>query len=141
MITEETCINLYKQYGNMKDVTEHIGIEIIEKTFKQKTLKSRLMIDSDGNSTIFISPDTDVYNYEFLLAHELGHFILHYDTDISFSYFMRIYKTKTEQEANDFACRILLSDIDNCCNMEYIYKEKGIPEKVWYSYLDRNKQL
>lgn len=141
MISEHECITLYKQYGNMRCVIDHLGLTIEEMDFRQKTAESQIMIDEFGNTTIFVLPNLDEYHLEFLLAHELGHYVLHYDTNISFNYYYRIYKTKIEREANDFACRLLLSDIDttDIYNLEFIEKEKGIPDKIWYSYLENIK--
>lgn len=141
MINEHECITLYKQYGNMRCVIDHLGLTIEEMDFRQKTAESQIMIDEFGNTTIFVLPNLDEYHLEFLLAHELGHYVLHYDTNISFNYYYRIYKTKIEREANDFACRLLLSDIDttDIYNLEFIEKEKGIPDKIWYSYLENIK--
>ena len=142
MISEHECITLYKQYGNMRCVIDHLGFTIEEMEFKQKTAESQIMIDEFGNTTIFVLPNLDEYHLEFLLAHELGHYVLHYDTNISFNYYYRIYKTKIEREANDFACRLLLSgvDINNTYDLEFINKEKGIPDKIWYSYLEKVKE-
>lgn len=139
MVTESQCIDLYKQYGSMRCVVDHLGIEIAETEFRQKTLESRLIIDYDGNATIFVQNETDQFHMEFLLAHELGHYVLHFDNNISFNYYYRIYKTKIEREANDFACRILLSDISDNYENEFIAKEKGIPDKVFRIYLETKK--
>lgn len=124
----------------MNVVVDSLGIDVIEKEFKQKTLESQLVIDDFGNVTIFIRPDLDCIYLQFLLAHELGHYILHYDTNISFNYYRRIYKTKMEKEANDFACELLLSDIDhvNEC-LDFINKEKGIPDHIWYNFIEKYK--
>lgn len=136
MVNKSKCIELYRRYGSIKCILDYLGIEIEEKDFKQKTCVSRIMINQEGTATVFISPNTNQYHYEFLLAHELGHYVLHYDTDISFNYYYRVYKTKIEREANNFACDILLSDINHEYNIEFIRQEKGIPDKIWYSYLE-----
>ncbi len=141
MVSENQCILLYKKYGSISKVVDSLGIDIQKREFPQKTLESRIMINCYGDTTIFIRPDIDEYHYNFLLAHELGHYVLHYDTDISFNYYCRVYKTKLEKEANDFACRLLLSDVDttDTYNLEFIGREKGIPDKIWYSYIETIK--
>lgn len=140
MISEQECISLYKKYGSMKCVVDHLGFAIEETEFKQKNVESQITIDAYGDTTVFVLPNIDDCHLEFLLAHELGHYVLHYDTNISFNYYYRIYKTKIEKEANDFACKLLLSDIDttDTYNLEFVGREKGIPDKIWYSYLERN---
>lgn len=134
MTTKQECINLYNKYGSIKCVVDCLGIEVVEKDFKQKTLESTIMINDEGIATIFVRPNTNEYYLDFLLAHELGHYVLHYDTNISFNFYYRVYKTRIEREANEFACDLLLSNINDY--NEYIANEKGIPEKVWLIYLE-----
>ena len=51
------------------------------------------------------------------------------------NFLKRIYKTRLEKEANEFAIRFLTYDVnmDNYENLEFLAKEKGIPLKIWYS--------
>ena len=130
--------DLIKKYNtsNVKELVDHLDISIEYQNFKAKTLDSRLIIHN-SQGFIFIRNDLD-YSYEnFLIAHELGHYILHYDANISFNFLRRVYKTRLEREANEFAIRLLmyeeLHNIKELENIEFIVKEKGIPLKVWYS--------
>lgn len=130
--------DLIKKYNtsNVKELVDHLDISIEYQNFKAKTLDSRLIIHN-SQGFIFIRNDLD-YSYEnFLIAHELGHYILHYDENISFNFLRRVYKTRLEREANEFAIRLLmyeeLHNIKELENIEFIVKEKGIPLKVWYS--------
>lgn len=130
--------DLIKKYNtsNVKELVDHLDISIEYQNFKAKTLDSRLIIHN-SQGFIFIRNDLD-YSYEnFLIAHELGHYILNYDENISFNFLRRVYKTRLEREANEFAIRLLmyeeLHNIKELENIEFIVKEKGIPLKVWYS--------
>ena len=130
--------DLIKKYNtsNVKELVDHLDISIEYQNFKAKTLDSRLIIHN-SQGFIFIRNDLD-YSYEnFLIAHELGHYILHYDENISFNFLRRVYKTRLEREANEFAIRLLmyeeLHNIKELENIEFIVKEKGIPLKVRYS--------
>jgi Zn-dependent peptidase ImmA (M78 family) len=130
--------DLIKKYNtsNIKEFVDHLDISIEYQDFKAKTLDSRLMI-VDSKGYIFVRSDLD-YAYEnFLIAHELGHYVLHFDKDISFNFIRRVYKTRLEREANEFAIRLLmfeeLHNIKDIENIEFIVKEKGIPLKIWYS--------
>ena len=76
MVSENQCILLYKKYGSISKVVDSLGIDIQKREFPQKTLESRIMINCYGDTTIFIRPDIDEYHYNFLLAHELGHYVL-----------------------------------------------------------------
>lgn len=122
--------------SNVKEIADHLDISIQHQDFKAKTLDSRLMI-VDSKGYIFVRSDLDCAYEIFLIAHELGHYVLHFDKDISFNFLRRVYKTRLEREANEFACRLLLNDelnnIKEIENIEFIVKEKGIPLKVWYS--------
>lgn len=127
-------IEYYNQNG-LNETLDYFDIDIIHKELRGKTVESRLVIDFYGKATIFIQPDLDENYEQFLKAHELGHYLLHYQCDISFNYLTRVYKTKIEKEANEFAIRLLtyginLNDYDN---LEFLAKEKGIPLKIWYS--------
>ena len=117
---------------------DYFDIDIIHKELRGKTVESRLVIDFYGKATIFIQPDLDENYEQFLKAHELGHYLLHYKCDVSFNYLTRVYKTKIEKEANSFACKLLMSDINikHEENMDFIAMEKGIPLKVWHSVMN-----
>lgn len=121
--------------SNVKEIADHLDISIQYQDFKAKTLDSRLMI-VDSKGYIFVRSDLDGAYENFLIAHELGHYILHFDKDISFNFLRRVYKTRLEREANEFACRLLMYEeihnIKDVENIEFIVKEKGIPLKVWY---------
>lgn len=130
--------DLIKKYNtsNIKELVDHLDISIEYQDFKAKTLDSRLMI-VDSKGYIFVRSDLDCAYENFLIAHELGHYVLHYDENISFNFLRRVYKTRLEREANEFAIRLLmfeeLHNIKEIENIEFIVKEKGIPLKVWYS--------
>lgn len=130
--------DLIKKYNtsNIKELVDHLDISIEYQDFKAKTLDSRLMI-VDSKGYIFVRSDLDCAYENFLIAHELGHYVLHYDENISFNFIRRVYKTRLEREANEFAIRLLmfeeLHNIKDIENIEFIVKEKGIPLKIWYS--------
>ena len=130
--------DLIKKYNtsNIKELVDHLDISIEHQDFKAKTLDSRLMI-VDSQGYIFVRSDLDCAYENFLIAHELGHYVLHFDENISFNFLRRVYKTRLEREANEFAIRLLmyeeLHNIKDIENIEFIVKEKGIPLKVWYS--------
>ena len=92
--------------SNVKEIADHLDISIQHQDFKAKTLDSRLMI-VDSKGYIFVRSDLDCAYENFLIAHELGHYVLHFDKDISFNFLRRVYKTRLEREANEFAVRLL----------------------------------
>lgn len=138
--------DLIKKYNtsNIKELVDHLDISIEYQDFKAKTLDSRLMI-VDSKGYIFVRSDLGCAYENFLIAHELGHYVLHYDENISFNFLRRVYKTRLEREANEFAIRLLmyeeLHNIKELENIEFIVKEKGIPLKVWYSLNEKISEV
>lgn len=123
--------------NNIYQLLEIMGIEINYKDFKNNKTQSCLIKNFEGQYTIFLRRNLD-YRYEqFLLAHELGHFVLHTDEQVSFYFLAGLYANRLEREANRFACRLLLADVDindmKYMDMNFIIKEKGIPLDIWYS--------
>ena len=118
--------DLIKKYNtsNIKELVDHLDISIEYQDFKAKTLDSRLMI-VDSKGYIFVRSDFDKY--------------------ISFNFLRRVYKTRLEREANEFAIRLLmyeeLHNIKELENIEFIVKEKGIPLKVWYSLNEKISEV
>lgn len=137
MMEVHEVIEYYNQNG-LDETLDYFDIDIIHKELRGKTVESRLVIDFYGKATIFIQPDLDENYEQFLKAHELGHYLLHYQCDISFNYLTRVYKTKIEKEANSFACKLLMSDINikEQKNIDFTAMEKGIPLKVWHSVMN-----
>ena len=54
---------------------------------------------------------------------------------LSLIHILKTRKNSLEREANEFACRFLLHDIDlkKIENIDFIIKERGIPIKIWRS--------
>ena len=127
--------NIVNNYNttNIKEICDYLDIEIAYTEFKAKTLESRLMI-VDGNGYIFVRPNLDERYENFLIAHELGHYILHYDKNINFNFLKRIYKTRLEKEANEFAIRLLTYDINlKDYKLYYNYPDQGDDgDVIWY---------
>lgn len=132
--------NLVSKYetSNVRELTDFLGIDLDHKDFKNKRTESCLIKNYDNQFSIFLRNGLD-YRYEnFLIAHEIGHYVLHHDESISFYFLKGMYEGRLEREANKFACCLLFSDLkkedlqDIEC-FEFIVKEKGIPLEIWYS--------
>ena len=129
-------INIYKT-SNAREIADYLEIYINYKDFKNKKTESCLIKNYNDHFSIFLKNGLNNKYENFLIAHEIGHYILHHDESISFYFLKGMYKGRLEREANQFACSLLLSDI--CKNdiedteFEFIIKEKGIPLEIWYS--------
>lgn len=73
-----------------------------------------MTVSSYGQTTMLISPKLEYPKKDFVLAHELGHIILH--SGESTTFFRRLESStqvsKIEAEANEFALALLLKKVD-----------------------------
>lgn len=133
-VNKEVC--LYHT-SNIKELIDFHNIEITYNDQVNRQSDSSLIVVNQ-EAYITLKTDLDPLYENFLLAHELGHYLLHYDDNISFHFLLRTRKNALEREANEFALLLLFYDIDmkDIDNLEFILKEKGIPLKIWYSLQD-----
>ena len=101
-------------YGT-KDIVKLIGLLKIKIIYKYlpENKKARSMRNEFGDEFIYISPDVSENELNFILAHELGHLMLH--ESISCHYYNETFtnRDRLEFEANYFALELLMpSDID-----------------------------
>jgi len=87
------------------------------------------------NNIIVINKNLDYVKQKWVLAHEIGHYILHDNCDTYGRYASNslLIKEKIENEANFFASELLLSDID-CYVIEGLTDEQiaslySVPKK------------
>ena len=84
---------------------------------------------------IFLNENLEEHEMELVMAHELGHAIMHPKQNC---YFIRnktlLLDTKNEIEANKFAMELLISDEfleeNKCCTIEQISRMTGYDEKL-----------
>lgn len=92
------------------ELLNNLEVTLIRKElFKNE--KGRFFRDMFGNETIFISNNLSEEEEKIVIAHELGHLILH--TDLNTSFYTEnhlINKNKLEMEANKFAAELLIPD-------------------------------
>ncbi len=78
--------------------------------------KGRFLRDMFNNEYIFISSNLTKQEEKIVIAHELGHLILH--TSLTTSYYNNnhlLVKNKIEKEANIFAAELLIPDYIETC--------------------------
>lgn len=107
-------VSIVKKKTKTDDVFElvdYFNINVIETDLGSATLGMYRYIKR--NKFIFINNDLEHYQKKFVLAHELGHAILHSDLNCFFLEKKTLYlKNKFEIEANKFAVELLVSDDD-----------------------------
>lgn len=93
------------------ELVDYFNINVIETDLGSSTLGMYRYIKR--NKFIFLNNDLEHYQKKFVLAHELGHAILHSDLNCFFLEKKTLYlKNKFEIEANKFAVELLVSDND-----------------------------
>lgn len=107
-------VSIIKRKAKTDDVFElvdYFNINVIETDLGSSTLGMYRYIKR--NKFIFLNNDLEHYQKKFVLAHELGHAILHSDLNCFFLEKKTLYlKNKFEIEANKFAVELLVSDDD-----------------------------
>lgn len=110
MEIKDTVLNLVEKYGtrNPMELAEYLGF-IVQKHDLGKY--SGYYIEYEGVPCICInSRITDTKYSDIVLAHEVGHGVLHKGTECMFFGGTFFSKVKPEQEANIFTAELLIPD-------------------------------
>lgn len=105
----EGLIEIYET-RNVYELLDVLEITLIKKELPPGK-KGRFFRDMYGNESIFIADNLDPVEEKCIIAHELGHAILH--VDISTHYYSEnelLVKSKLEIQANYFASELLIED-------------------------------
>lgn len=96
--------------GNVYELISALNIKLIKKELKPG-IKGRFFRDVFGNEYIYISNKLSDEEEKIVIAHELGHAILH--PDLISSYYTEnhlLNKDQIEYQANEFAAELLISE-------------------------------
>ncbi|MDL2276161.1 ImmA/IrrE family metallo-endopeptidase [Breznakia sp. OttesenSCG-928-G09] len=128
----ESTLQNYHHF-TLEELLAFYNISILEENTLPMNTDAMLI----NMNTLFMKKNLDISYQNFLILHELGHRILHYDQNISFNFSIRIKKNKLEREANTFACLFLLKDeeISNT-NIINLLTTKGVPENIAFQFFD-----
>lgn len=91
--------------NNLKDILEYLDIKLITHS------NTTEYVNHNGKQIIYISETIPEQLHDFVLAHEIGHAVLHDREIIQYSK-LTIHKTQTEKEADYFAFKLLGKQID-----------------------------
>jgi len=108
----------YKPGGDLKDVVAKLGGKISVKNFWDTGLSDSgsMVVEAAGKFDIFVSTDTSLERDKFTIAHELGHYVLHFlwpnknGTPIQSMAATRYGSDRVEWEANWFAAAFLMPE-------------------------------
>ena len=132
---------LIKQYdfNNLYDLAQCLDVDIIETELKNTLGMYRYI---KRNKFIFLNINLDEITKRFVLAHELGHAILHTKNNCFYLKHNTFVKTNCfEVEANKFAAEILIDDeeLEICLKNGYTVEQiasyfQVLPELVEYKF-------
>ncbi|KRT92194.1 ImmA/IrrE family metallo-endopeptidase [Bacillus sp. GM2] len=97
-------------------IAEKLGIKVINAEFTTDMISGALQVhpgDDSRVATIYVKHDDAPVRKRFTIAHELGHYFLHAESQTDFIdeqsvFFRNGQKNKEETEANDFAANLLM---------------------------------
>lgn len=130
-------------YGtrNVKELAEMLDITVIHKEFVKPGMKASLYKNVYNDCFIYLSNTLNEQEEKYILAHELGHILLH-DISCEFYSTSMINKSKLEYQANYFASLLLLdkSSIDKYSienfSIDQLSAYFEIPKELIQYYLD-----
>lgn len=102
--------SLIKKYGtdNPEELADYLGIMIVNMDLGKVAGSYRLL---HRKKVIFVNSKLGYHHQKVVIAHELGHALLHPKMNC---YFIKnktsLLTSKVEREANIFACEILVND-------------------------------
>ncbi|QUH28299.1 ImmA/IrrE family metallo-endopeptidase [Vallitalea guaymasensis] len=102
--------NLLEQYGTNEptELADYLGIAII---YEYLGNNNGLYINQNGCKFIVVNKNLDYYDQRVIIAHELGHAVLHSNLNMAYlennTYYSR---DKFEYQANYFVANLLLPD-------------------------------
>jgi Zn-dependent peptidase ImmA (M78 family) len=111
----------YKVPVNVNEICEELNIEIVQYDFTKleeqfkHPISGALVLNAENNSKqIFVNKNDSSQRKRFTIAHELGHYILHQDTDTGFgkgvNVSFRALKNQVEREADNYAANLLMNN-------------------------------
>lgn len=129
--------NLLSQFPTIavEDMLQQLGIQKIEMKSKMGIKMDALLRIFNKQAIIFVKPDLDENYQKFVLYHEIGHYLIHYNPCMEYHFLAERYRNRTEAEANYFGCYCLLvdEDIQDIC-VPSLLMNKGVPEKIAYDF-------
>lgn len=123
--------------GCIIDLLNERNIKVVFDASMNKNKMDSVLKILENRSIIFIKTDLNDDYARFVLLHELGHYTLHYNKDMQYTFYLSRYKNRLEIEANAFACTCLLNDED-CVQVDLInlLEHKGVPKKIALQFYD-----
>lgn len=124
------CVNEYLE-SDVYELLKELNIDITYDNDLAGNKDCRIFSCEDGNC-IFIKENLNPLYEQFLILHEIGHYLMHYDISTYFTPVGRI-----ENEANMFACLWLIkNDIDSAQYYDQYLINCGVPINIAIKFQD-----
>ena len=123
----DTAKRLLDEYENIYKLIKDKGI-ILKYVDLDENIKGL-----SCENIIFINSNISDFEKEFVIAHEVGHYVLHDDTIRQFSKIEAFKGSREETQANLFATIFLQAKYKDCDNDDEIQK---IINYIWCNYLN-----
>lgn len=132
MKVSRTYLNL-----GLDDLLDYLSLKVIKENRMLDKYNDAVLMTGTTKSIIFLKQNLNsAYEY-FLILHECGHRIYHFQENGRYSYIQSTYCKKLENEANVFACMYLLKGEDlTDCNIIQLLENKGVPHKIAVSFVE-----
>ena len=112
-----TIESIYERVRNLKsssiyELYEMLEIEIYYTPLLITHNRDSMILCTGTRKGVYIKPNSDQKYIEYLLWHELAHYILHYKPDLKMNYKLSSFREDTERQANLFAVFGMMQHID-----------------------------
>ena len=118
------------EYYSVNELLQLYNIKITSLPNSENIIHDATILISAHSSTIYLKDGLDEQYTNYLILHELGHFLLDYSLGC-YNYTSRCYKYRNEFKANLFACCYILKgcDLHDLNIVEYLVNN-GCPYKI-----------
>lgn len=141
---------MFKNYQNLlaqfptvavEDMLQQLSIQKVYMNEKMGLNMDALLRIYNRKAIIFVKPDLEENYQKFVLYHEIGHYLIHYNPGTEYHFLAERYRNRTEAEANYFGCYCLLADEDihDLC-IPSLLINKGVPEKIANDFWEYESQ-
>ena len=117
---------------NIYELLNQFNIEVHYEPLLITYGRDSMILSSDaGHTVIFLRPTANKQYAEFLLWHELAHYVLHYKPNMRMNYYLSTRWMEVEMQANLFATiALMLNENISSRDPVEIAIKKGIPYQI-----------
>lgn len=108
-----------------------LNIKVIEEKRMSDKENDAVLITGISKSIIYLKANLDETYKKFLILHECGHCIYHFQQNGHYSYFQSKICGRLEKEANRFACQFMIKEENlEGRNIIDLLEHSGVPKNI-----------